>query len=225
MIAPLMRCLTVVMLCASPCTSQVSAQTQPPHPAHTSRPIQVGGYATAGHINLASAQSFDAILGTSSGLIFGGGLRAGLPFGGLFLDAGAWRYAKRGERAFVLNGTVYSLNIPVEVTMTPLELSAGWRFRFRRLPRFVPYVAAGVTVMKYVERSDFSTPAEDVDEQFVGRLFVGGAEIRLMRWLGAGTEVVWSSVRNALGDAGVSRAFDETGLGGTSFRFKITAGR
>jgi hypothetical protein len=38
-------------------------------------------------------------------------------------------------------------------------------------------------------------------------------------------EANWTTVPDAIGAAGVSAAFDETDLGGTSVRLKITVGR
>lgn len=178
-----------------------------------------------GHITFAAAESFDAILGTASGPIFGGGARIGLPWGGLFVDVGAWRYRDAGERAFIFDNAVIPLGIPVEVTITPIELSGGWRFRFRRVPKFVPYVAGGFTSLNYREASDFSTPAEDVNETFKGYHLSGGAEYRITRWVGVAGEASWSTVADALGDAGVSDTFNESDLGGRTFRVKITIGR
>ena len=47
------------------------------------------------------------------------------------MDVGAWRFHGEGERAFVFNDEVIPLGIPVDVTVTPIEISAGWRFRLR----------------------------------------------------------------------------------------------
>jgi hypothetical protein len=196
-------------------------QTQP----RQSRGIDIGGYAMFGNITFTATESFDAILGQSSGPIFGGGARLGLPWGGLFVDVGAWRYRDSGERVFVFNDEVFPLGVPVDVTVTPIELSAGWRFRFARAPKLIPYVAGGVTSLQYRETSDASTPAEDVDERFNGYHLLGGAEYKITRWLGFAGEASWSTVPDAIGIAGVSDAFNETDLGGRTFRLKITIGQ
>ena len=196
--------------------------SQPPRQA---RGVDIGGYAMAGNITFTAAESFDAILGTASGPIFGGGVRVGLPWGGLFVDVGAWRYRDTGERAFIFNDEVIPLGIPVEVTVTPIELSAGWRFRFRRAPKFIPYAAGGYTSLNYRETSEFSTPAEDVDETFKGYHLLGGAEYKITRWVGVAGEASWSTVPDAIGESGVSDAFNESDLGGRTFRVKITIGR
>jgi len=190
-----------------------------------SRSVSIGGYATFGFINFTATESFDAILGTTSGPLFGGGARVGLPWGGLFADVGAWRFHGEGERAFVFGGEVVPLGIPVDITVTPIEISGGWRFRIRSLPKLSPYIAGGLTAMKYHESSDGSAPDEDVDDTFNGYHLLGGAEYKITRWLGVAGEASWTTVPDAIGEAGVSAAFDETNLGGTTFRFKITIGR
>jgi hypothetical protein len=187
--------------------------------------VDIGGYAMFGNITFTATESFDAVLGESSGPIFGGGARLGLPWGGLFVDVGAWRFRGDGERVFVYNDEVFNLGIPVEITVTPLEISGGWRVRLRRAPKFIPYVAGGFTSMRYQETSEFSTSAEDVDENFSGYHVLGGAEYKITRWLGVAGEASWTTVPDAIGEAGVSQRFSETDLGGTTLRFKITIGR
>lgn len=214
---------------ASLVAADASAQNQPRRRPAAARPpssgIQVGGYAMFGRINFTATESFDAIIGTPSGPIVGGGARVGLPLGGLFVDAGAWRYRGEGERVFVADNQIFKLGIPVEITVTAIEVSAGWRFRFRRAPKFAPYAAGGVTMLQYRETSEFATPSEDADDRFNGYHVIGGAEYKISRWLGLAGEASWSTVPDAIGKSGVSAAFDETDLGGTTFRVKITIGR
>lgn len=217
------------------CAGEVFAQPQPrprpqtPPPPPPSRGIEIGGYAMAGLMTFTAADSFDVILGQPSGPIFGGGGRIGLPlrtrFGGLFVDVGAWRFRGEGERVFVFGGEEFGLNIPLEITITPLELSAGWQFRFRRALRLRPYVAGGYSSYGYQETSPVNTPDEDVDDRFGGYHLYGGAEYKIMRWLGVAGEVNWTTIPDAIGVGGVSAEFDEHDLGGTSFRFKVTIGR
>jgi opacity protein-like surface antigen len=204
------------------------AQAKPRLRTTSARPVrsvEIGGYAMVGKINFTAAESFDAILGAPSGSVIGGGARVGLPWGGLFVDLGAWRFHGTGERAFVFNNEVIPLGIPVDVKVTPIELTGGWRFRLRRLPKLVPYAGGGFTSMTYRETSDFSTATEDVDETFNGYHVLGGAAYKISRWLGVAGEASWTTVPEAIGKTGVSDAFDETDLGGTTFRIKITIGR
>ena len=222
--------LIAIALVTSAAVTPASAQSKPqPRPSTTkprpSRSVSISGYATLGFVNFMATESFDAILGTTSGPIFGGGARVGLPWGGLFADVGAWRFHGDGERAFVFNNEVIPLGVPVDISVTPIEISGGWRFRVRKLPKLSPYVGGGLTAMKYHESSEVSTPSEDVDETFSGYHLFGGAEYKVTRWLGVAGEASWTTVPDAIGESGVSAAFDETNLGGTTLRFKITIGR
>jgi hypothetical protein len=218
----LVSCAAIAML-ATP--GQVFAQAKPrPRPAAApSKGVEIGGYGMFGRINFAAADSFDAILGESSGPIFGGGVR--ISQGGVFLDVGAWQFSADGERAFVAGNTVFPLGIPIEVTVTPIEFSGGWRFRIRKMPKLTPYAAGGWTLMRYQEASEFSSEDEDVDETFNGFHLFGGVEYKITHWFGVAGEASWTTVANAIGEAGVSEAFNETDLGGTTLRFKITIGR
>ena len=198
---------------------------RPPPPPLPPPTLEIGGYAMVGLMNFAAADSFDVILGSPSGMIFGGGARVGLPLGGLFVDVGAWQFRGEGERAFVFEGEEFELGIPVEVTVTPLEITGGWQFRLRRAPKFRPYVGGGFSSYGYKETSEFATAAEDVDDRFTGYHLLGGAEYRVSRWVALAGEVTWTTVPDALGEGGVSAEFNEDDLGGTSVRFKITIGR
>ena len=221
--------IAVAMLLSAGVPAALAQNKPRPRPAAAAPPrptgIQIGGYAMFGRINFTASESFDAIVGDPSGSIFGGGARIGLPLGGLFVDVGAWRYHGEGERVFVANDEVFKLGIPVEIKVAPIELSAGWRFRIRRAPKLTPYAGGGLTILKYQETSDFATGDENVDDSFNGYHLLGGAEYKIMRWLGIAGEASWSTVPDAIGESGVSEAFDETDLGGTTFRVKITIGR
>ena len=206
--------------------AQAKPQPRRPQPPPLPPPtLEIGGYAMLGLMNFTAADSFDVILGSPSGMIFGGGARVGLPLGGLFVDVGAWRFRGEGERAFVYQGEEFDLGIPVEITVTPLEITGGWQFRLRRMPKFRPYVGGGFSSYGYKETSEFATDAENVDDRFSGYHLLGGAEYRVARWVSLAGEFAWTTVPDALGEGGVSAAFDETDLGGTSIRFKITIGR
>lgn len=219
--------LPIVLACAALLAAPALLHAQP---ASSSQPradrgIRIGGYATVGRVTFDAGQSFTAIVGDDAGTLVGGGGRVGLPWGGLFVDVGAWHFAGEGERVFIAGGQPIPLGIPVEVEVTPLEISGGWQFRFARVPRLLPYVAGGYTSLRYREHSQFDTPSESVDERFNGYHVLGGAEFRLTRWLGVAGEAHWSSVPDAIGEAGVSASYGEDNLGGTTLRFKITVGR
>lgn len=185
----------------------------------------IEGYATFGNITFAAAESFETITGSSSGWLVGGGVRIGLGLGGLFFDVGAWRFRTEGERVFIYDDEVFPLGIPVDIAVTPLEISGGWKFRLRRLPKFVPYVAAGFTSLQYQETSDAAMTGENADASYSGYHLIGGAEYKVRRWLGVGGEASWTTVPDAIGDSGVANRFSDSDLGGTTLRLKVTIGQ
>jgi opacity protein-like surface antigen len=91
--------------------------------------------------------------------------------------------------------------------------------------RLVPYAGGGAGRLRYKETSQFAEEAENVRFTRTSYHIVGGAEVRVWRWIGAAAEVRYRSVRNAIGQAGVSHDFHEEDLGGTEVRVKIIAGR
>jgi opacity protein-like surface antigen len=219
------------------------AQTKPtPAPRTTtqakatqSNPNRIGvrGFATLGSIIFAAEDSFDAILDAHSGLVFGGGVQVLLRWG-IYAEVAASRFQRDGERAFVgSDGEVFPLGIPTEITMTPLEITGGWRYRHcpraMRMrgcePKLIPYAGGGFSSYKYSETSEFSNSSEDVDDRFSGFHLVGGADYRVARLIAFGGEILWASIPDALGSGGVSDVFGEDNLGGLTLRVKISIGR
>lgn len=188
------------------------------------RGLQVRGFATVGLTSFTASETFDAVLGTTTGTEFGGGLS--LTEGPAFLDIGARRFSKTGERVFVSDDKeVFPLGIPATVTMTPLDITVGWRFRPVLGGRLRPLVGGGYTRMMYEEKGDFAGSGDDVSESFNGFHVLGGGEFRLHRLVGLQAEVVWTSIADAIGESGASQVFGETNLGGTSARLKLVIGR
>lgn len=219
--------LALVMLgVATP--ASVVAQTSAGRPATRPAPaypdrLQIRPFASVGTTWFTASSTFKAVLGSGQGQDFGGGLN--LTQGPAYIELGARRFRKSGERVFVTSGgQVFPLGIPTEVTMTPLEVAAGWRFR-PWFGRVQPQLGIGYTRLRYQETADFAEAGDDVDESFNGFHLMGGAEVRLARWVGVTGEVVWTSVSDAIGTGGASKAFNEDNLGGTSLRLKIVIGR
>ena len=207
----------------------------PAAPARQSEGIGVRGFATLGGIAFSARDSFETVLGSRSGVIYGGGGQVLLPWG-IYVEMSAAQFKQDGERVFVgPDDEVFRLGIPVQVTIRPVEITGGFRYRKpqrrlpgRRLPppsRFVAYGGLGFSSYGYTETSELNEPGEDVDERFSGFHLVGGGEYQVHRWVAVGAEVAWSSIADALGNGGVSAAFDEDNLGGTSIRLKISVGR
>jgi hypothetical protein len=208
--------IVATMLLAGPVAAQDNA-------------IGVRGFATFGSISFQAKNTFDAVLGAPSGPIFGGGGQVLLP-SGIYVEVSASQFKRDGERVFVGPGNeVFRLGIPLNVTITPLEITGGFRFRNRSrvgvMSRVAAYGGAGYSSYRYQETSESADPGEDVNERFSGFHIVGGAEYQALRWVAIGGEVAWSSIADALGAGGASAAFAEDNLGGTTFRLKLSLGR
>jgi hypothetical protein len=214
-----------------PAPSSERKPVQPPPPPQ-SRRVHVRLTGNVGITTFKASDSFKAVLGTASGLTYGGG--AGLLFGSkLFVDLDVDRFSHNGERVFIGPGNErFGLGIPVEVTTMPIEVSVGWRARMiggdspweRRPSKFTvtTYVGAGAGVLKYEEKSDFAEPDEDVRKTLACYHIMGGAEFPVGGGFGVTTDLRYRWVPNGLGDAGVSQAFGEKDLGGFTFHVKAT---
>lgn len=188
------------------------------------QPLSIRGFGDAGVTVFSATQSFKAILGRPSGSSFGGGVELGLPKH-LFVTVAASRFRRTGHRGFVFEGQVFELDEPATITITPLEVTGG--YRFTHLKAIVPYGGGGGGWHKYQETSAHSTDADDVHATFTGYQVLGGAEVPLGTWLAAAAEAQFASVPNALGrdSTGVSSVYNEHNLGGFTFRVKVIVGR
>jgi opacity protein-like surface antigen len=172
----------------------------------------------------AATQTFDATFGRSFSPFFGGGLELVLSErSGFYVDGAISRFKKTGQRAFRANGQNFPLGIPLTATITPIELSVG--YRFRTSPRLFPYVGLGVGSYGYKETSDFSDAGDNVDTRHSGYLAVGGAEVRVHRLVGIAGDVQYTRVPGILGNGGISKEAGEDNLGGITVRLRVTFGR
>jgi opacity protein-like surface antigen len=185
---------------------------------------------------MTAEQTFKAIFGQSHELFWGGGLNI-TQDDQFYLELTASRFEKTGQRAFLNAGQVFSLGIPLTATLTPLEMTAGYRFH-RRLPprtraayrpggpaRVVPYLGGGVGLYRYKETSDFAISGDDVDVQHIGLIVEGGLEVRLARWIGIAGDVRYTRVPGILGNGGISKDAGEDDLGGIGARIKFVVGK
>ncbi len=202
--------IVLLMLAAAPAVAQSS------EPA-----IRLRGYADFGALTFTSTKSFKAVLGKDNGPVFGGGIEI-VQKPGWFLQVRASRFKKTGQRVFLFSDQLFSLGIPVDVEVQPLDITGG--FRLERWP-VIPYGGIGYTSVRYKETSKYAEASEDLDKRYGGFLVLGGGEVRLWRWLGVAGEVSWSRVTNAIGTDGISKEYGETDLGGTTGRVKIVIGR
>ena len=187
--------------------------------------VGVRGFVDAGATVFSARESFETVLGSRVGTIVGGGAEVVLPRG-LFANLRLSRFQKSGERVFVFEGETFQLGIPTTVRIVPIEVSGGYRLG-SGASRVIPYVGGGLGWHRYRETSEFAEDDENVDETHSGYHLLGGAEIRVARWIGIGGEAQWTTVPDALGQDpnGVSAEFGETDLGGFGFRVKLTIGR
>ena len=166
--------------------------------------------------------TFEAAFDKRAATFFGGGLNI-VQDQRFYLELSASKVEMTGQRAFLSNGQAFRLGIPLTVTITPIELSAGYRFSPRSIIR--PYLGAGVGWYKYEETSDFAVEGENVDTRKTGGIIEGGVEVRLHRWFGVAGDVHWTYVPDILGTAGLSKDANEKDLGGFSFRVKVIVGK
>jgi opacity protein-like surface antigen len=223
---------------AAPAAPQRTPPPPPRRPAPARRPVQppppalsIRPFALATAESMAAKETFNAIFDTSLAPFFGGGVQA-VVFDRFVIEVAASRFRKNGERAFISNGETFRLGIPLTATITPLEITGGYRFRLRTLPRVRPYAAAGWTTYAYKEESDFADPtaapparAVDVDTRHSGWTANGGVEVRVHRWIGVGIDARYSRVTGILGTGGVSQQAGENDLGGVGAGVKLIVGR
>ena len=186
--------------------------------------ISIRPFVMATEQSFTAVDTFNATFGKTALPFFGGGVQVVVK-DGVFVEVTASRFRQTGQRAYLSGGKSFQLGIPLTATITPLEVSAGYRFRVRQLPRVRPYVAVGYGSYAYTETSDFAQPGEDVDTKHGGYLVNGGAEFRLHRWVGLAVDVQYTRVSGILGNGGVSQQAGESDLGGLAGRLKLVVGR
>jgi hypothetical protein len=187
-------------------------------PAASRQPIGFRAFGTVDTNSLLAQNSFNAVLGTSHLTEFGGGVDVVNLWKSAFIRAAVARTSKRGDRAFVANGQVVSLGVPITISMTPVEIGGGWRFALRHTPHVVPYAGGGILVQSYSEKSTFAGSGDNTSQTNTGFTTFGGVEVDLSKWLMVGGEVQFRGVPNAIGNGSVSQDFGETNLGGFAVR-------
>lgn len=222
------RWLALALLCAAVFPATAAGQQRPPAPTlPPPQPLSVRGFADVGASRFAAADTFEAVLGSATGILFGGGGEVVLPQR-IFANVRVSRFEKTGERVFASDGEVFPLGIDTTARITPIELTGGYRFAgLGRTRSLIPYLGGGVGWHKYEETSDFAEPSENVEETFTGYHVLGGMEYRVGRLFGIGGEVQWTTVPDALGSnlSSASEVFDESDLGGLAFRVRFVIGR
>jgi hypothetical protein len=186
--------------------------------------LSVRVFAMGTEQSFAAVDTFDATFGKTYGPFFGGGAQL-VVNDRFFAEIAISRFQETGSRAFINAGQAFNLGIPLTATITPIELTGGYRFRLRSLPKVRPDLAGGFGSYGYQETSQFAEAGDDVDTRHAGFLLNGGAEFRLQRLVGLAIDVQYSHIPGILGNGGVSQQAGENDLGGVAARFKLVVGR
>lgn len=205
--------------------------TGPPPGSNAARALAAGtpfgasglafrAFGQVGYGRFAASQSFDAVIGSPGGIWFGGGLQM-VAGPGFFLDGSVEYFRKTGERVFVSNGEVFKLGVDNEITITPLVVTAGYRYPGRR---WAPYAGAGAGRYIYKEDSPVADAGERIKVRPTSYHFIGGVEWRGQRSLGTAVEVAYTRVPDAL-DGGVAALYNEKDLGNVQVRLRLLFGR
>jgi len=166
----------------------------------------------AGYFEMAAENSASALFDSRGGGTFGGAVRYTF-WRGAFVSAGARTFSREGERVFVAapNAAVQKLGFPLKVSLTPVFLTVGYRFRDGKL--IVPYAGIGGSVTSYKEESEVAGEAFDDDRSKAGFLGLAGVEVGRGTFR-VGAEAGYTTVPDAVGLAGVSKVYGEDDLGG-----------
>jgi len=183
--------------------------------AATALPSAAGELAVEGQVgyfNMSAQHTAKALFGSSDGLTFGGAVRYTV-WRGVFVSAGMRTFSKDGERVYLTapGAAIQKLGFPVSVKLTPILLSAGYRFVHWKW--VVPYASIGAAITSYSEKS--TVAGESFDQDFSKTGFTGSAGIEIGHGLlRGGAELGYSTVSSAVGLAGVSKIYAEDNLGG-----------
>jgi hypothetical protein len=191
---------------------------------HTPRDgqLKIRGFGNIGGVLFTASDSFETILGGSFNSVFGIGGQVVLPMG-LYAQVSYDRLRDTGSRALVSGSQIFTLEIPNRITVTPILATVG--YQGQKTSGVVPYFGGGVGWYTLDEESPSIPGSERLSSQHMGYHVVGGAEFPLSRWISLAGEVQWATVPGGIGDSGVSAYFEESDLGGTTFRFKVLFGR
>ena len=192
-----------------------------PAAAQTYSPSSGGGvgiraYGLFDVIVPAASKSFDAVFGSTQITGFGGGAEVDVSHG-LFLRIAVSRAQRTGSRVFVDDtGDVFTLNIPMTVTMTPIEAGGGWRFASKS--RVTPFIGGAFVSLGYQETSDFAQASDTVNARYNGGEGFGGVAIAISKGFFAGAEAQYRYIAVPDVSTSVMNQFGDKNLGGFTAR-------
>ena len=210
-----------ILACAMLAAASVPAAAQTYTPPSHGPSIGLRAYGVIDTTTMAATDSFKASFGTAQTTGVGGGAELDV-WKHLFLRFAVSRSKQDGTRVFVDNGQVFDLNIPMSVTMTPIEAGGGWRFASHS--RFAPYVGAAFISMAFEQVSDFSLSGEDVTERYTGGAAFGGVDVTIWKGLFVGGEAQYRHIPVPDVSTSVMTAFGEQNMGGFTARVLIGFG-
>ena len=183
----------------------------------------IRGFGDVGLEVFSATKSFKAIFGQPNAPLFGGGIELGLPHR-FFISVGAARVHRTGHRVFVFQNQLFTLNEPADVTITPLDVTVGYRFRSAGL---VPYAGGGAGWLKYSESTPHMVAGDAISLTHSTVHALSGLEVPMSQWLAGAVEAQWTSAPNAFGteSTSVGNLYNEHDLGGLTVRAKIVVGR
>jgi hypothetical protein len=175
-----------------------------------------GGYFDMGNAHKSATAVFG---GSAGGFTLGGSVRY-VVGRSLFVGVGVRHFSKTGERVFVADAssTPFPLGHPLTFSELPVYGMVGWRFRPGT--SLIPYVALGAGTTSIHEKSTVGGLEESQDQSKFSGHFMGGVEYgrSTVRF---GAEVMYTTVPDSIGVAGVSKIYGETDVGGFTIAGKI----
>jgi hypothetical protein len=181
----------------------------------------VRAFGRAGGTLFTASDTFETILGGRVNSVYGGGGQVVLP-NGLFFEASVDRFRHDGTLALGAGEQVFRLDTPTRVTLTPIQITGG--YRVEKSNRIASYFGGGAGWYTLEEDTPFAAGAAPVRKRSPGYHVLGGAEVNVLRFMWLAGELQWAAVPKGIGETGVSAIFKEKDLGGTTFRVKVMVG-
>jgi hypothetical protein len=224
-VPPLFLALGIALFASAPVAAQppdtrrIVTRPATDAPMLSFRPFVMGAEQAFAAVN-----TFEAVFGQAHEPFFGGGLQV-IVKSRYYVEVGASRFRKTGERVFRSNDENFRLGLPVTAEIRPFEVTGGYRFEMHANQRIVPYGSGGLGSYGYKETSPSSDPDENVDVRHRGFVINGGVEVRVHPWVHIAVDEQYTHVPGILGSGGLSQALAEDDLGGIAVRFKVVVGR
>jgi hypothetical protein len=194
-------------------------QTQA-RPSTTRGPISIAAQGGWEASELSAVDTFRSLLGSSriAGFALGAEI-SGLP-SGISVWASIGRSRASGGRVFVIDGERIPLDIPLRLTMMPIEVTAGWRQRPRSGSSL--YLGGGLILLRYNETTlEFAEPEDNIRTSFPGAVVHGGLSINVSRRTFLNAEMRFRTVPTKPVAGTLAFDFGENDLGGLALRIGV----